>query len=344
MPSLEYGFIFAWYLVIMAAILCYAMLDGFDLGVGSLHLYTKQDEERRIFLNAIGPVWDGNEVWLIIVIGGLFAGFPVAYATLLSAFYIPITCLIFALIFRAVAIEFRSKLLAPWWRATWDSCFSLGSIAIAVGLGMIIGNLVEGIPLDKEQHYVGATLTVFVRPYPLFIGLLTLTVLQMHGALYLLLKTREVLQEKIRRWLPSLIGLFVLMYVVATLETYFFHPYMLDRIRAHPALLFLVLVNLLAIGGVARSVRRKQFGIAFLCSCLNITCLLSLFAIGTFPLLIRSSIDPAYSLSVVQAASSLKTLMILMVIVGIGLPLVLCYGFFIYRLFRGPVEIDKTSY
>ena len=158
-----------WFVIIMASVMLYAMLDGFDLGVGILNLFNRSDTERRICLNAIGPVWDGNEVWLVILAGGLFAGFPGAYATLMSAFYLPSTILIAGLIFRAVAIEFRSKRPGRVWRLTWDICFFLGSLTIAFGVGVVLGNLISGIPLNDQYDYVGS-MWCFFHPYALLLG------------------------------------------------------------------------------------------------------------------------------------------------------------------------------
>src|SRR3989338_5440991 len=144
-----------WYAVIGASLLFYTILDGFDLGVGALHLFARGDTQRRIFLNAIGPVWDGNEVWIVIVMGGMFAGFPNVYATIFSGFYTLLMFLIAGLMFRAVAIEFRSKRESPKWRSLWDVVFSFASILVAFVLGVLIGNMIRGIPLDAEQNYVG---------------------------------------------------------------------------------------------------------------------------------------------------------------------------------------------
>ena len=152
----EYILSFLWYLVIGACVIFYVALDGFDLGVGIMHFFTKKDEERRVFLNAIGPVWDGNEVWLVIVGGALFAGFPDVYATLFSGFYNFCMILLVGLIFRAVAIEFRSKRKSRRWRFTWDAIFSISSLVIAFGLGLTIGNLMAGIPLNENQDFIGS--------------------------------------------------------------------------------------------------------------------------------------------------------------------------------------------
>ena len=156
--------VFLWYLVVCGASVAYVVLDGFDLGVGMLHLFTKKDEERRLMLNAIGPVWDGNEVWIVIVGGALLAGFPAAYATLCSAFYTPLMIFLAGIIFRAIAIEFRSKLPHSKWRSCWDWVFFLGSFIIAFVLGVLLGNLVRGIPLDHEGEFLG-TFWGFFTPY-----------------------------------------------------------------------------------------------------------------------------------------------------------------------------------
>lgn len=345
MNTVEFGFATFWYIVFVSAVTCYAMLDGFDLGVGSLHLFARKDQERRIFLNAIGPVWDGNEVWLVVVLGGMFAGFPFAYATLLSAFYIPLYFLVFALIFRAVAIEFRSKLPQKWWRSSWDFLFFLASVMIALAVGIALGNLVQGIPLDENHEYVGGIILTFLRPYPLLVGILTLSLFMLHGTIYLIMKTEDELQKKLISWLrPSMI-FFIITYAVTTVVTLIYQEHMVVTIRERPYLFFIALANMLMIANIPREVDKHHFGWAFISSCLNIGFLLALFALGSFPNVIRSSVDPlANSITVINAASSVNTLIVLTVIVVIGLPLVFCYGYYIYRLFRGKVKLDHMSY
>jgi cytochrome bd ubiquinol oxidase subunit II len=343
--ALEYGFILFWYIIIIACVICYAMLDGFDLGVGALHLFARKDEERRVFLNAIGPVWDGNEVWLVVLIGALFAGFPIAYATLLSAFYIPLTCLIFALIFRAIAIEFRSKTPMKWWRKMWDILFFLASLSIAVAVGMALGNLIEGIPLDENHIYMGYVLKTFFRPYAILVGILTLSLFMMHGTIYLVMKTEGELQQRVISWVRPTMVFFIMAYAVTTVITLIYQEHMVYHIRHRPYLFLIALADMFIIADIPREIHQKRFGIAFLGSCLNIALLLTLFAIGTFPDVIRSSLEPATNgISLITAAASLKTLIVLTVMVGIGLPFVFGYGFFVYRLFRGKVKLDKMSY
>jgi cytochrome d ubiquinol oxidase subunit II len=343
--SFEYGFIVFWYVVLVACIVCYAMLDGFDLGVGALHLFARKDKERRIFLNAIGPVWDGNEVWLVVLIGAMFAGFPIAYATLLSSFYIPLYFLVFALIFRAVAIEFRSKTPKRWWRAMWDVLFFLASVSIALAVGMALGNLIEGIPLDGNHDYAGTMISTFYRPYPILVGILTLSLFTMHGAIYLVMKTEDALQDRLKEWIKPTLVFFLMAYAVTTVVTLIYQQHMVARIKERPFLFLIVLANMITIANIPRMVHKKRFGWAFISSCLNIGFLLSLFAIGTFPDVIRSSINPATnSITIISAAASVKTLMVLAVIVAIGLPFVFCYGYYIYRLFSGKVQLDHMSY
>lgn len=334
-----------WYIIVITAIACYSMLDGFDLGVGSLHLFAKNDTERRIFLNAIGPVWDGNEVWLVVVIGGLFAGFPFVYATLLSAFYTPMIIWICGLIFRAVAIEFRSKHPHPVWRKTWDVLFCGASLLISFGAGVVMGNLIHGIPLDEHNNYIGGILIPFLNPYAVLVGVLAIALFMMHGAIYLVMKTEGELQLKLERWLTPTIIFFIIVYGVTTVVTLIYQPHMAEHLRVRPYLFIVVLANIISIGAIPYLTKIGNHGWAFIASCANIIFLTVLFALGLFPDLIRSSIDPvSNSLTVFNASASDKTLMILLIIALIGIPLVIAYGFYVYRIFRGKVKIDHMSY
>lgn len=333
-----------WYLVLIVAMMCYAMLDGFDLGVGSLHLFTKKDEERRLFINSIGPLWDGNEVWIVIVVGALFAGFPDVYGTLLSGFYNIIMFLLAGFIFRAVAIEFRSKRPSLKWRFRWDRVFSIASIVIAFGIGLILGNLVEGMPLDADRSYTG-TISELFKPYPLLVGLTTLALLTMHGSIYLAMKTEGALHKKIRPWITKCIVVFILLYATTTVVTLLTQPHMVENMKARAWLFIFPIAALFAIINIALQIKKKNDGWAFISSCLAISLLLSLFAIGTYPILIRSTLDPnSHSLTIINSASSPLTMKILLIIVAIGLPLVFAYGIYIYRVFRGKVKLDEHSY
>ncbi|MFM1883971.1 MAG: cytochrome d ubiquinol oxidase subunit, partial [Bacteroidota bacterium] len=177
-----------WFLIVGGLFAGYAILDGFDLGAGALHLFLKKEKSRRIALNAIGPVWDGNEVWLVIGGGALFAGFPEAYATLFSAFYLPFMLFLVALIFRAISIEFRSKEPMEWWRKSWDRAYAISSINMALLLGVVVGNAVLGIPMDDQGNFQGSVLDL-LHPYALLVSLLTLAAFALQGGLYLSMKT-----------------------------------------------------------------------------------------------------------------------------------------------------------
>ena len=338
------GLQITWYLVIVLALMCYSMLDGFDLGVGVLHLFSKKDEHRRIFLNAIGPVWDGNEVWLVIVGGALFAGFPDVYATIFSAFYVPCMALLCALIFRAVAIEFRSKLQSPKWRHIWDVTFSIASIVIAFCVGVVLTNLVKGIAINQEKVFIGSFWDFFT-PYTILGGITVVSLFMMHGTLYLLMKTEGELHESLRKWVKRTITFFIFCYAALSCMTLLFYPHMTEKMLLHPLLFIIPLVTLIFVITIPFLIKRQKVGWSFIFSCLSIVFLFILFGLGTFPVMVRSSINPEqFSLTLFNAASSMLTLKVLLIIVIIGVPFVLAYGFYIYRVFRGKVSLDSSSY
>ncbi|MGA8164769.1 MAG: cytochrome d ubiquinol oxidase subunit II [Waddliaceae bacterium] len=332
-----------WFVIIVILLTGFAILDGFDLGVGMFHLFSKEDEERRVMLNTIGPVWDGNEVWLVTAGGALFAGFPFAYATLCSGFYIPLMVFLSGIIFRAVAIEFRSKQPMAWWRWLWDVLFSLASLIIALGLGLVMGNLIVGIPLDEHKEFYGEFAS-FLHPHALMVAILAVALFGMHGVIYVLMKTEGKLHDKMREWVNPAIIVFIICYAVTTVATLIYFPYMSEVIQQRPIFFLIVIVNILAVANIPREVYLGKDGRAFLSSCLNIICLMTLYALGTYPNIIRASNNPEYSLTIWNAGSSQITLQILLLIVIISIPLVLGYTSMIYYVFRGKVKLDSTSY
>ena len=335
---------FLWYAVLGFCALFYVILDGFDLGVGALHLFARGDTQRRILLNSIGPVWDGNEVWIVVVIGGLMAGFPNAYATVLSGFYTPIMVLLAGLMFRASAIEFRSKHESPRWRSFWDVVFSVASIIVAFILGLILGNLIVGIPLNASQDFVGDSIS-FLNPYSILIGITAVALFAMHGSIYLAMKTDGPVHELVRKWIPISIGFFLICYVAVTLATFIYVPHMILFLERNPYLFIFPLIAFLAIINIPRQIHKGKDGLAFISSCVSITFLLIVFSFGTFPYILPSTIDPDLnSLTIYNSASSPGTLKILLTIAGIGVPLVFGYMFWVYRTFRGKVRLDKSSY
>src|SRR3984957_15627574 len=201
-----------WFLVFGAVISGYAILYGFDPGAGSLHLFLRKEESRRIAMNAIGPIWDGNAVWLLIGGGALFAGFPVAYAAIFSAFYIPFMIFLVGLIFRAVSIEFRSKEPWPWWRGAWDIVYCFASVIISLSLGLMLGNVVEGLPLNANREFEG-TLLSFFNPFAIMVSITTLALFMMHGAIFLTMKTESRLFVKLHVLANNFIVFFVVSFV-----------------------------------------------------------------------------------------------------------------------------------
>jgi cytochrome d ubiquinol oxidase subunit II len=332
-----------WFLLVGVLLTGYAMLDGFDLGVGALHLLTRTDEERRIMINAIGPVWDGNEVWLVTGGGALFAAFPMVYATVFSGFYLALVLLLVGLIFRAVAIEFRSKQEYAWWRQMWDVSFSVSSILSSLLLGAALGNIAWGVPLDAHYEFAGTFLGL-LRPYPLLVGVTTLALFMMHGSIYMVLKTEGAMHNKVRGWVNNTIIFFIICYAFTTFTTLLYVPHMTETIKAHPILFLLPVLNVLAIANIPREIYHGRDLRAFLSSCASMAALMALFGVGLFPNIVFSNPNPANSLTLYNAASSQRTLGIMLIIACIGVPLVLAYTASIYWVFRGKVRLDAHSY
>lgn len=353
----------AWYLLIGILLIGYAILDGFDLGVGAFHLFTKGDRNRRLVMNAIGPVWDGNEVWLITVGGAMFAAFPHAYATGFSAFYIPFMLLLMALIFRAVSMEFRSKEESKRWRDFWDGVFAVGSVLASFLFGVAIGNVVMGMPIGADKEFVG-TLGSLLNPYALLAGVFTTVMFAFHGGMYLLLKTSGELQEQVKNWTWRVFFIFLGLYLCISLATLWLNPLMIANFSfgmvelpsaSHdlvvryqiPISIFtwaVVLLDILAIANLPRCLRQGLELQGFLTSSANIAALIMLFAFGVFPNLIVSSISPEMNLDIYNAASSSKTLGTMFTLALIGMPFVIGYTSIIYWTYRGKTELDENSY
>lgn len=332
-----------WFILVGVLFTGYAMLDGFDLGVGAIHLFTRKDEERRIMLNAIGPVWDGNEVWLVTGGGALFAAFPNVYATVFSGFYLAFVFLLVALIFRAVAIEFRSKQPMRWWRQMWDRGFAGGSILSGFLIGVAMGNIAWGVPIDSRGEFAG-TFWTLLGPYPILLGVTTVALFMMHGSIYALMKTEGPLHDKLRGWINNTIIFFIICYAVTTMATLLYVPHMAARLRANPWLFSIAVANMLAIANIPREISLRREDRAFISSCLAMIALMGLFGLEMYPNLVLSNPNVENSLTIYNAASSQKTLGIMLTIALIGVPIVLAYTISIYWIFRGKVKLDRMSY
>jgi cytochrome d ubiquinol oxidase subunit II len=332
-----------WFVLVGVLLTGYAILDGFDLGVGALHLLTRKDEHRRLMINAIGPVWDGNEVWLVTGGGALFAAFPEVYATVFSGFYLAFMLVLCVLIFRAVAIEFRSKLPMLWWRRMWDVSFSVASIGLSILLGVAFGNIIWGVPLDGQREFSGSFLGL-LHPYALLVGVTTLALFMMHGAIYVALKTEGELHEIARGWINNSIIFFVICYGLTTMTTLLYLPHMSQQMRDYPIFFAVPVLTMLAIANIPREIHLGSDFLAFLSSGAAMVGLMTLVAIGIFPTLVLSRPNPDLSLTIYNAASSPATLTVMLIIALIGVPMVLAYTGSIYYIFRGKVKLDTMSY
>jgi cytochrome d ubiquinol oxidase subunit II len=332
-----------WYFLIGVLLVGYAVLDGFDLGVGTLHLFGRNDLERRILMNSIGPVWDGNEVWLVTAGGALFAAFPKAYATAFSGFYLAFMLLLTALIFRAVALEFRSKQPWRWWREMWDVAFFLSSSLSSFLFGVAVGNMMQGLPIGPDGEYRGSFFDL-LTPYPILVGAFNVSMFALHGAVYLYMKTDGELQQRVRGWIWRAFGTFLFLYVITTIVTLIQVPNSTRNFRDFPWVWAVVILTVLAIANIPRAVYLGYPVRALISSGCAMAGLIFLFGIALFPNLIISSIDPKYSLTAYTAASSQKTLGIMAIIAAIGMPFVIGYTSVIYWVFRGKVKLDKMSY
>jgi cytochrome bd ubiquinol oxidase subunit II len=332
-----------WFVLLGLLLAGYAILDGFDLGVGILHLTARTDRDRRLMLNSIGPIWDGNEVWLVTFGGAMFAAFPNAYATVFSGFYEAFMLLLFALIGRAVSIEFRGKRNSQMWKRSWDFAFSGASVLATFLFGVAAGNALIGIPVDAAGNFVGSFWRL-IRPFPILIGLLTVAFAIMHGAIYLYLKTEADLQQLVHRWMWRGFGLSLIFYMLATIFTLAIIPGSVRNFHQHWWAWAVVVVTVLAFANIPRAIFMGRPFQAFLSSSLTILALVFLFSFTLFPNLVVSSISPAFSLTVYNAASSQKTLSIMALVALIGMPFVLGYTAAIYWAFRGKVRITEHSY
>jgi cytochrome d ubiquinol oxidase subunit II len=332
-----------WFGMLGVLLTGYAILDGFDLGVGILHLSVRTDTDRRILMNSIGPIWDGNAVWLVTFGGGLFAAFPEAYATAFSGFYLPFMALLFALIFRAVSMEFRSKKEWPWWRQFWDVAFCFASGLATFLFGVAVGNSMLGMKIDEQHEYIG-TIYDLVGWYQILVGCFAVSIFAMHGSIYLYLKTEGELQARIRCWMWRTFFVFLSFYALTTIATLILKPDVTRHFKTWPIAWVVVLLNVLAIANIPRAIHLGRPAYAFISSACTIAALNFLFGIAIFPNLIVSSLNPEWNLTVTNAASSLQTLSTMRIIAFMGLPFVVSYTVVIYWVFRGKVQVGKLSY
>ncbi|MFO1020423.1 MAG: cytochrome d ubiquinol oxidase subunit II [Planctomycetales bacterium] len=332
-----------WFVLLGILLVGYAVLDGFDLGVGILHPVARTDEERRIILNSIGPIWDGNEVWLVTFGGALFAAFPEAYATIFSGYYEAFMIVLGSLIFRAVSIEFRSKLASRTWRRVWDFLFFASSLTASLVFGLAVGSAMTGIPLDERGIFRGSMFTQ-IGVYPVLTAVLTVIMFTMHGAIFLSMKTEGELRARLQPWLWRSYFAFLIAYSVLTVATFIAVPRGTSNFDHFPVAWGVAVLNFLAVINISRALAKQNLPAAFFSSCCTIAALIFLFGVALFPNLVTSNPRPEHSLTIYNSSSSVTTLQIMGLIALIGIPFVLAYTGIVYWTFRGRVKLDKHSY
>ena len=333
-----------WFVLFILIVSGYLILDGFDMGVGILHVpLARTDMERRTFLNSIGPVWDGNEVWLVLAGGVLFACFPLVYASLFSGFYLAFMLVLLVMILRTVALEFRSKEQSTRWRSTWDTVFCVASAGLALLLGVAFGNVLSGVPLDANGD-IRVSLIDLLTPFALLVGVTTVAMLASHGAIYLVMKTDGELQARIERVLPRLLVTFFVLNTLVVVAMVLFRQDITERYTNDIWPVFFPAAALVALIGAWTFVRRGETFRAFICSSAMIALLIVSGAVGIYPNLLISTTDPAYNLTVTNAASADNTLTVTLIVALIGMPFVLLYTAGVYWFFRGKATVDSHGY
>jgi cytochrome bd ubiquinol oxidase subunit II len=337
-----------WFFLLGVLLAGYAVLDGFDFGCGILMPLARSDREKRTIINAIGPLWDGNEVWLVTFGGAMFAAFPELYATVFSGFYNAFMLVLLALILRAVSIEFRSKMESPRWRSFWDAGFFGSSLLAALLFGIATGAVMTGVPVDGRGIYTGGFFDIVFPPhqpvFPLLVGLLSAALFTMHGAIYLFLKTEGELQQRVKQWMWHGFGIFLVLYLATTIMALTTVPHAADNFQIYPWTWLVVFVSILATANIPRAVYLERPVEAFISSSVLIVALVSLVGIALYPNVLVSSTSTAFNLTIYSAASSEKTLGIMAIIAGLGMPFVLAYTAIIYWTYRGKVRLEEHSY
>jgi cytochrome bd ubiquinol oxidase subunit II len=321
-----------WFIIIFILFLGYSLLDGFDLGIGVLLPFIgKEKEEKDILINSIGPVWDGNEVWLVTGAGALFAAFPQAYATAFSGFYPALLLVLFALIFRAVSIEFRAYDEARAW--LWEKIIVAGSLLAALFLGIALGNVIYGVPLDYKMEFTGNLLTLF-RPVPLLFGIAGVAAVLLQGASYAVLKTEDALQQR------SVLLLNILLWVnVITAGIYFIlMTITFPSLLANPLLYVAVLLTLLGLGEILFSLKNENKIALFWKSSLSLVGLWLAAGAAHFPNLIKANNPPNLSITIFNGSTGIYTLQVMSVIALAGMPIVIGYTIFVYSIFKGKTK------
>ncbi len=329
-----------WFILVGVLFAGFFILEGFDYGVGILLPFAgKNDTERRVILNTIGPFWDGNEVWLLTAGGAIFAAFPNWYATLFSGFYLAFFLILLGLIVRGVAIDFRSKVDSAAWRKTWDGLFFIGSLLPALLFGVAVSNFLTGVPIDAKMEFVGNLFTL-ITPYTLLGGIAFVLVFAFHGALFLSLKSGvPELNERVKSYSVK-IGLAMLVVTVAWVV---YGALITGILSSMIAIIAVALAALSLIISVVLQMKGRS-GLAFVASIFAILCVTVMVFATMFPNVLISTLDPLWSLTIYNASSSPYTLKIMTIVAVTLVPIVLCYQAWSFWMFRKRVTKNDLHY
>lgn len=341
-----------WFILLGFMLTMYVVLDGFDLGAGAIHLWAaKTDEERRIILQAIGPVWDGNEVWLIAAGGTMFFAFPLLYASSFSGFYLPLIIVLWLLMLRGISIELRSLIQNPVWVSFWDGLFFLGSALLAIFYGAALGNVVRGVPLDRNGVFFEALWTDFnpyssnpgiLDWYTILIGLLALAALITHGASYIAVKTEGELNARARRIARLSLLVIIVLGILGTIATFSVQPAISASFASRPWEIIFPALALAGLIGIGYFNFKQQDLAAFFSSCAFIVGMLASAAISLYPNVLPA-VTRANSLTIQNASGSQYGQTVGLIWWSIGIVLAILYFIITYRLFWGKVNLSNAE-
>jgi cytochrome d ubiquinol oxidase subunit II len=339
-----------WFVIVSFMFTTYVVLDGFDFGAGAVHLVVaKSDEERREVFASIGPLWDGNEVWLLAGGGILFFAFPRAYSASFSGFYLPLMMVLWLLILRGLSIEFRSMEKSPLWRSAWDGVFFGSSALMAVVLGAALGNVIRGVPLGAEGFFAGPLFTNFlpgVHPgvldwYTVLIGVFSLAMLSMHGALFLRMKTDGPVHERAEALARRLWIAVIAVGIPMSAATIYVQPRLYEVMAGRPLSWALTLGNFAALAAIPVALKRRSVVGPFVASSILIASSLATVATGMYPLILRSTITPDDDLTITSSAAGSLGLRVGLVFWLIAMALAVGYFTLLFRSFRGKVDLQE---
>ncbi len=339
-----------WFIIVALMLVAYVVLDGFDLGAGIIYLVVgRTDEERRTILRAVGPVWDGNEVWLLAAGGTLYFAFPLLYASSFSGFYLPLMMVLWLLMLRAIGIEFRSHLDSPVWRGFFDVIFSVSSILLAIFFGAALGNVVRGVPLNNDGYFFEPLWTNWrIGPQPgildwftVMTGVLALATLTMHGALYVAHKTLGDVNDRARKISLVTWPVVLALTFISLMLTMRVHLDVVDNFRRWPFGLVIPVVVFASLAGVLYFASEYREKPAFLCSCIYIAGMLGGAAFGIYPDVLPAAMNQTNSLTIYNTAAARHGLAVGLVWWCIGIVIALAYFTFVYRMFKGKVVLEE---